>query len=100
MKNTLTSSDAVAYRVQRCGHRFRRPRSAYHVGASLGHGHDQQDRRRDDQDDAQRQCAACKALVHGYASAAGLALLDLHAGAVVATSIHARTDSLLGGVHP
>jgi hypothetical protein len=41
-----------------------------------------------------------EALVHGYASAAGLAVLVLQAGAPVATSIPTRTDSLLGGVHP
>ena len=41
-----------------------------------------------------------EALVHGYASAAGLAVLVLQAGAAVATSIPTRTDSLLGGVHP
>jgi hypothetical protein len=40
------------------------------------------------------------ALEPGYASAAGLAVLVLQAGAAVATSIFTRTDSLLGGVHP
>jgi hypothetical protein len=44
--------------------------------------------------------ARAEALVHGYASAAGLAVLVLQAGAAVATSIPTRTDSLLGGVHP
>jgi hypothetical protein len=44
--------------------------------------------------------ARAEALVHGYAIAAGLAVLVVQAGAAVATSVPTRTDSLLGGVDP
>lgn len=90
----------MAYRVQRCGHAFAALNLAHHVGASLSSAVINRIAAATTRTMLSASAPRAEALVHGYASAAGLAVLVLHAGAAVATSIPTRTDSLLGGVHP
>jgi hypothetical protein len=99
---SLRQVDCVTLWLTECsdaGIAFAALNSAQHVGASLGMAV------------LNRIAAAttrtmlsasarAEALVHGCASAAGLAVLVVRAGAAVATSVPTRTDSLLGGVHP
>jgi hypothetical protein len=74
--------------------------SGQHVGASLGTAVLHRIAAATTRTMLSASAPSAEALVHGYASAAGLEVLVLQAGAAVATSIPTRTDSLLGGVHP